>query len=479
MQGAKQVRTFRRSTPRTIVRSAWLILLIAFALFCSLITSSGYMFWRYRTYALAEQGGMLIARAPMDSITWKRRERTTFERPADTETPISEGTQVRINQLAGYGQAATIRLFDLSTLDMWAGSDLLLQTLQTSHWSNHEQIVVLQQTGGYVRYDLRDDQSYRHVSFRVIIGEASVDFAPGGSYSIVMGPPERQVLLPDGSAPFPVADVAVRTGRAVVLGAADHRVTLTAGQRVQVDPVGIPSLPVPARWELIRDGNFNRYSQEEYNNTTEPHEDQPALRRADTWHVFGERTDPRANSSGFFQLSRGCPPPNPTNDCDPREWRNAAWFIRTGNEPRSFSTGVEQVLGSNQRGIDISEYRSLVLSAWVRVLHQSVPLAGEQGTECPVMLRLWARRNSPSDPDEQRMLCVYSSTDPVAEPVRDPGLVYHRVEPYKWDHVQIELRDGEWLPDFKYLWKIRLYANGHDYDSRVTEVSLIGSHVDE
>jgi hypothetical protein len=52
---------------------------------------------------------------------------------------------------------------------------------------------------------------------------------------------------------------------------------------------------------------------------------------------------------------------------------------------------------------------------------------------------------------------------------------YIPVERYKWYRLTIELRDPEWFPDYYCLTNIEIYANGHDYDSRVADISLIGS----
>jgi hypothetical protein len=478
MQGVEHLQTVRRTDPRQIVRLAWLVVLVAFGLFCSAMTTSGYLFWSYRTNATVEQNATLIVRepTPLEWANWKRKDRTAFEQPLARDITVSEGDRVRINSQAGYGQAASMRLFDQSRLDLWAGADLVLEELQTSQWNDQVQRVVLRQKGGYVRYDLRGDQPYRQVFYQVRVGETLVDLAPGGSYSIEVLPqePERRILVATGEALALLrADIAVRSGRAEVQGSV-HTVILTAGQRVEVDPVGTPSLPVPARWELIRDGNFNRYTEEEYNNTTAS--DTSNLLRASTWEVSGQRVDPRATPNGFFQLAKSCPPPDPTLDCDPREWRNVANFIRAGGETKPFITSVSQTLGVNRQGVDISEYRSLVFSAWVRVLHQSVPLTGERGSECPVMLRFTGKKNNPADPRQQSVLCIYSSSDPTLEPVESPEITYQRVEPYTWYHVELQLRDENWLPDFKYLESIQIDANGHDYNSHVTGISLIGSH---
>jgi hypothetical protein len=461
--------------PQRTLRLAWMLLLVAFGLFCALLATVIYGAWNYHTQATLEHGGTLILRSPAGLVTFQREGRTIPERAQDGQTLV-EGHQVHIASSAGYGQAATIRLFDQSTLDMWADTTLLLRELRTSRWNSRQQRVVLEQRDGYVRYDLRNDQSYEDTSFVVIIGSALVDLQPGGSYSIEITDGERYVQLIDESDSMPGrVDVAVRTGSAEVQSQNQTR-TLLAGQRVEIDPAGVPSRVRPALWELIDDGTFSAFSVEEYNNTTisNPLETRADLVRSDTWQVYSGPAD--AEASGFFNVSAACKPPQKDNDCPPSERTNVAWFIRTGEQTKPFVTGVRQILGSNNQGIDISEYRSMLFSIWVRVLYQSVEMTGDEGAECPVMIRFLTKLNSPVDKEQERVICFYTSSDESREPERYPGITYYHVEPYEWYHLELDLRSEDWLPDVRYLRSVEIYANGHEYNSRVTGVSLVGSH---
>lgn len=455
------------------MRLAWMILLLTVGIFCLLLIGLLYMTWHYRTHATDVQSSTLIVRAPAEWVTWKRKNRTTFERVQDGQA-LNEGDQLRIASSAGYGQAATIRLADNSTLDVWAGTDLLLEQMRTRRWNDDEQTFVFLQNSGYIRYDLRDGQPYQQVNFLVRVGDTQIWLAPGGSYSIEVRPPDRQVLFSDPVTHKPVLiDVAARAGHAEVQSQ-NHTVAITAGQRTEIDAGGMPSAPMPARWELIEDGDFSRYTESEYNNTTVI--DQPMLRRSDTWQVYGVSTNTLArDDSGFFKLSYGCEPPD-TSSCDPQDKTHIAWFWRTGDQTKNFTTGVMQMLGKDDQGIDISEYRSLMFSLWVQVLSQSIALTGDEGTECPVMVRFIFKQQGPMDAEQARWICFYASDDPATEPERSPGITYYRVPSGEWYHLKLDLRADHWLPDARYLQSIAIYANGHDYNSRVATVSLVGSH---
>jgi hypothetical protein len=461
--------------PQRTLRLAWTLLLLAFGIFCALLLTASYTAWSYHAQATGERTGTLIVRSPVGLVTFQREGRTIPERAQDGQT-LAEGSQVYIAPSAGYGQAATIRLFDQSTLDMWADTTLLLRELRTSRWNSSHQTVVLEQRSGYVRYDLRNDQPYETTTFLVHIGEAYVELRPGGSYSIEIIDGERQLHLVNNSQRMPGrVDVAVRTGSAE-LHSQNHTQTILAGQRIEINPAGIPSRVQPALWELIEDGDFSAFSVEEYNNTTlsSPLETQADLIRSDTWQVYSGPAD--AETYGYFHVSPACQPPQKDTDCSLAERTNVAWFIRSGNPTKPFVTGVRQVLGSDNQGIDISEYRSLLFSVWVRVLYQSVELTGDEGAECPVMIRFLTKQNSPIDKEQERVVCFYTSTDPTGEPERYPGITYYHIQPYEWYQLQLDLRAEDWMPDVRYLRSVEIYANGHEYNSRVTSVSLIGSH---
>jgi hypothetical protein len=472
---------FQHVSKQRTMRLAWFVLIVAFILSCVLLMTFGLTAWRYLTYATVEpDDSVLINRAPeidvaQEWVLLRSKGRARFQRTEGQEA-LSAGDEVLISSTAGYGQVATMQLFDQTNLDLWAGADVSIERMQVSRWNNNEQTIALRQHGGYVRYDLLNtNQPYQDKTFTVFLGEAAVELESGGSYSIDVAPPQRRVLLSDPFAPEPVvSDVAVRSGLAYVHGTDGRVVRLIAGSRIKIDPTGSPGLPVPARWELIEDGNFNEYDEQAYNNTTVPSTSQPALLRADTWQVYGAPLNPDA--SGFFKLFPTCWPPDANINCDPKERRNIAGFVRSGSQT-SFTTGIRQELGNDQRGVDVSEYRSLTFSAWVRVLGQSLPLAGEQGTQCPLMVRFRAKRTSLVDAEHERVLCVYTARPEQSEQLATwPDVVrYIPVEHYKWYRLTIELRDPEWFPDYYCLTNIEIYANGHDYDSRVADISLIGS----
>lgn len=468
MHYAEQTPAARAADQQRTLGLAWITLLFFFLLFLGLLAWAGLAVRGVYQTATRPEGGTLVVRGPSEWVAWRPADRTLYQAAADGQ-PLAEGDSVRAATSAGYGQVASIRLFEQSQLDLWAGAEVTVETLRTSRWHSGALTMAARQRAGYVRYDIKAGQPFEQVSFDVRVGDAVVQLAPGGSYSIDMRPPARPVARADGGNSLE-ADIAVRSGSAVVLGANGMVVELRARERVMVDAAGLPGLAVPARWDLVRDGGFSQASELEYNNTTL---NDPTKAQSQYWKVYSGPELPLENL-GFFRLAETCRPPIVDNYCAQADRRTAAWFYRVGGQTSSFTVGIKQELGADGAGIDISEYRSLQFSLWARVLNQSLTDAGDRGVECPVMIRLVAKRNSPSDPEEQRDVCVYIGADPSELAVKEPGMTYYAVNEADWTQINLDLRAEDWLPDYRYLRRIQIFAQGHDYDSRVAEVTLLG-----
>lgn len=459
----------RSATQQRTMGLAWLTLLFFFALFMGLLIWAGLTVRGVYQHATRPQGGTLVVRGPSDWVAWRPVDRTLYQAAVDGQV-LAEGDAVRAVTGGGYGQVASISLFDESQLDLWAGAEVVLETVRTSRWHSGTLELVVHQQAGYIRYDMKAGQPFEQVIFNVRIGDALVQLAPGGSYSIAMQESTRSVARADDGNNLE-ADVAVRSGTARIIGANGAVVQLRARERALVDAAGAPGLAVPARWDLVRDGGFSQFSELEYNNTTSADPTDP---QSEYWKVYSGPDLP-LEYQGFFRLSQICRPPIVDNSCGQSERRTAAWFYRAGGQTSSFLVGIQQELGDAGAGVDISEFRSLEFSLWARVLHQSLPGAGDRGSECPVMIRLVAKRDNPASPEEQRVLCVYIGPEGVEPAVKEPGMKYEQITQAEWEQIRIDLRDAEWLENYRYLRRVEIFAQGHDYDSRVAEVSLVGA----
>lgn len=463
----------RRTRPET---SAWLTLVTFFAIFCALIATLCVIGWRYYTTATIPVSGALVRVHAPAGVTYQARGSVnrdtpvalcnTPPNPADRCREISEGDHVRAVPQAGYGPVASIVLPDQTRVaDMYAyptGADLTLDRYQVSRWTTRLQDLQFSQTAGYVRYDLPDKlgQPYEAITYGVAITEGvSLLLAPGGSYSVDV--PHYDGSHPPALAPSgkPImAEITVRAG-SVEASTPGGTAIVRPGQKLQIDAAGVAGEPQPATWQLIRDGDFSQYM----------------AGNRDTWelysHIFDATVSER-EKNGRFLFYNGCKPETPSF-CTADQAANIVQFHREGNQPKSFGIGIQQDLD-----LDVSEYRSLHFSMWARVIQQSVQGAGIANSECPITIAFDFKQSSPTDNEEHRLICAYrDETGQLAQLNGNLSgeFIYRAVPPSLWYHLSYDLRDGHLLPSARYLQRIRIYANGHDYISEVTDISLVAA----
>jgi hypothetical protein len=269
--------------------------------------------------------------------------------------------------------------------------------------------------------------------------------------------PGQPPALTESGAPL-LAEIAVRSGAAEVRNR-QQAITITAGTKLQVDIAGTIGEPLPARWQIIRDGDFAQYATGVYTNGLS------------AWTEYTNLFDPTAPSedqNGKVTIYRGCGPEMPAF-CTAEQTSYIGQFHREGNQPKSFGKGLSQTLD-----VDVSEYRRLRLSLRARVVHQSIARAGQQNSECPVTIQLIYKQRSPSDQEETRYFCIYVE-DTDTQLANSGEFIYQGVHQNDWSHLGYELRNIASLGTARYLQKINIYANGHDYISEVTDISLVGT----
>src|SRR5262249_15316190 len=344
------------------------------------------------------------------------------------------------------------------------GADLTLQKYMVSRWSKQRQIVEFRQSAGYARYDIpsKEQSQYSEVMYSVVISNSngvSLFLAPGGSYSINV--PHAEDGRPDlraDSGELLMIEVAVRTGT-VEVRTPGGVVTAEPGRKIQVDTAGRVSAALPAQWQLIRNGKLDNWP-------SGAKADASGTWIADTIVTDSNTTDQERN--GTFTIQQRCGPVTPDN-CTPADYASIGQFSRQGNQSKSFAVSIGQPLD-----LDVSEYPLLELPAWVRIANQSIAKAGEQGTECPMTIKLTYKQRSPSDAEQYRYFCIYVDETAADLPKDQRGseFIYTPVHQGQWYNLKYVLRNYDSLKEAYYLQSILIYANGHDYLSEITDISL-------
>ncbi len=458
--------------------SAWLILLTAFVIFCGIIVGTGLLVWRYYSTAMVPAGRAVLRSHVETGVFMQGRGQLApsgIERLPNGRDPcpdsrdicalLAEGETIKTRREAGYGPVASLVLPDESHIQLWAsptGADLLFERFQVTQWNRARQEVVLEQHAGYARYDIAEGQAFEQVSYTIQLdSKMSVDLKTGGSYSIYVPNDDtyRAINQTIDGQPL-LAEVAVRSGAATIILNGKHTV-IVPGQKIQVAVGRLIGAPIAATWELIADGGFTQYRQQDSYGTA-----------SQTWVEYWNEnaiglTDIEKN--GRFGVVRGCRPETP-DLCSAEDQVSIGQLRRDGDQTKPYTVGIQQKLD-----IDVSEYTSLKLRGYVRILQQSLPGAGAQGSECPIMVRLQYKPTSPTDQERPRDICIYSTED---GPTTIPDLQAIRYKPipaYRWYLLEIELRDDTLIREARYIQFIRIESRGHDYFAEVAAFSLIGT----
>ena len=440
--------------------------------------SSGLLAWRYYTTATVPTGRAILRSHVESGVFTQGRGQLApsgIERlPAgrdpcpdsrDICAMLSEGETIKTRREAGYGPVASLVLPDESHIQLWAsptGADLLYERSQVTQWNRARQEVVLNQHAGYARYDIASGQSYEQVNYTVQVDpKLSIDLKPGGSYSIYVPNDETYRTINQTADGQPLlVEVAVRSGSAVIL-LNGERTAIAPGQKLQIAVGWLVGKPTIATWELIADGGFTQYRQQDSYGIA-----------SRTWVEYWNENAiglTQAEKNGRFGVVRGCRPETP-DLCAAEDQVSIGQLRRGGDQTKPYTVGIQQKLD-----IDVSEYTSLKLRGYVRILQQSLPGAGAQGSECPIMVRLQYKPTSPTDQERPRDICIYSTEDGQTDIPDLQAIRYKPIPPYRWYLLEIELRDDTLIREARYIQFIRIESRGHDYFAEVAAFSLIGT----
>lgn len=254
----------------------------------------------------------------------------------------------------------------------------------------------------------------RDVQIRLVTPNAALDLKPG-VFDVTADETETRVR--------------VRSGAARV--ESEGRVAeVNAGERVNVLAGRPPEFPVSDTVNLIVNGSF-------------------VQKLAPLWEEFAEVKP--GQQPGIVELIQ-----------DDR--RSAVQFSRRTEEDIPNRVGLIQAVNR-----DVEKYDDLVLRFDLKVLYQSVPGGGEKGTEYPVMADLFY--TDVYGKDLHWYVGFYNLELPPGSPYPTPsgervplGVWYTYESPNLFELLE-ETRPAR-------INSLTIYANGHDYESLVSDVAL-------
>lgn len=396
-----------------IERTAWVILLTAFSIFCLLsITIPASIRWYIMNAAVPF----------MTEVTSVRGTVVIGNPTAELSSSLTDGNTMSIEEnfvISTDNTSQAILIFsDESSLTMYVGTTIVLRETREPRFSlspNPAKIVIEVQKG---RVRATSSLSREALNFDIITPQTSIALSEG-SFSIEVNETETQVTT--------------RLGQAALM-AEGQQLTLKQGERLLVNEDGSPSPPLPAAQNLLKDSTFSLTS---LDNSWEPFKDESNVVTPTVQIItFQDRTVLSLRSEGEDNVHT--------------------------------AVGVTQQVNK-----DVRDFQSLRLLAEVRLVRQSLPGGGYQGSEFPIMLRLDYKDTENNDrqwyhgfyyappPDNYRL---YNQVDNSNE--RIARFIWY---PYESENLLTSL--GPARPVF--VKSVTIYASGWLYEAMVANVSLL------
>lgn len=392
-------------------RSAWAVLLTAFAVFCLIIVAVPLSVRWYLIHAQDAPDVMVESLAGTVVIEPAVGQGPVPLGKGETQT-ASEGTTIRVDEMAG----AAITFYDHTWMRLFPGTTLRLNRVRTPRFKSSP-------ISNTVRIDLSGGQ--------ILVGTAlSLDSPLDFSVSTLQG---TTTLRADGSYSIEANNerTEIITHRGIALAqASGTRVMVEMGQRTQIALNQPPQPATGAARNLVINGDFDE-----------------ALDVG--WRVFNEQGSDGGAVDGRAELVVD-------------EGQSAVRLSRTGGQADHCETILEQVI-DRQLSDPISR---LVLRATAKVRYQSLSGGGYLSSEYPLMIRLTYRDVYDSEAEWVQGF-YYQNVH------NNPTMYGLQIPRDRW-HVYESENLLESLPIRPYkIIKLRVYAAGWDYESLLSDISLI------
>ena len=396
---------------RNPIRTAWFVLLSAFTILCVLAVAVPTMMRWYLQHAEVKQN------AAVESLVGT----VVVEPPVGGgPTPLGkgqrmavpEGTVIRVDETS----EAVVTFFDHSFMRLFSGTTVRVNRSRSPRFapSSEPSRLYLELTGGLVRIGTALSLG-ASLDFRVTTPHAESLLSTDGSYALDAGNDRSEITVYRGHA---------------TVTAAGQTTELGVRQRTEVAIGQPPAAPTGVSRNLVVNGEFT-----------------DALNVG--WRVFNDQGMDGGEVDGQVEMVVD-------------EGRRAAKMSRVGGQGDHCETILEQALDRQLP----DPFTSLVVRATVKVRYQSLSGGGYLSSEYPLMIRLTYRD-------------VYDSE---AEWIQ--GFYYQNVEGtpttfgLQIPHARWYLFESgnllENLPIRPYkVIRIRVYASGWDYDSLISDISLI------
>jgi hypothetical protein len=387
-------------------RRAWLCLVAAFVIWCVLAGSIGVTGWSYRRNATESPSATLNVERGTVFYGGPSAADQVRARPG---MPADEGAIVEV----GDSSLASLELFDGSTVHLMGNTRMELSLLRVGKFNADHTRLVLGLIDGAARFTIAGKLPY---------GREVVLNTPHGKVSLSKG--EYLVWVQEDG-----TRISSYTGQAKA-GVDDHAVRLRDGQRALLPPDGFPRGPFPIAENLLKNGDFARQFQ--------------------GWTMLDKYEPGRPDVGGTRRL---------VEETIAGRRIEAMQITRDTDKDTHNETGIVQEINR-----DVSAYRNIAVTAWVKVNAASLSGGGYLGSEYPVMFRI-------NYTDERG-----------GRPGWTHGFYFANPENRPTDNGEI-IAQGQWypflgrlteLPDRPiFIKSIEILSAGHDFDATIADIRLI------
>ncbi|MCS6802240.1 MAG: FecR domain-containing protein [Chloroflexota bacterium] len=389
-------------------RLAWLIIWVAFGLFCLLCIGSVLSLRWYQESATQPYDALLgtviggtITRQSAGSTSWV---------VVNEDAILREHDRIQTDRVG----RALVSLFDGSTVLILPESEIQLSRLQVSVFAPKTNYVSVRVNRGKAVIAVARPPEGR-TEFTLLIPQGRAVLLEG-SYSVVVGEPESEIKVRERGHAFVTAG-----GRTVELR---ERFATSVGR--------MPSDPRPAATDLIRNGTFTE--------------------GFTGWQREPDQTYCLENTPAPAQVQL-------TTDA---AGQPAVRFVRTGSQATACEVFLRQEINR-----DVSEFWTLRLSVEINVISQSLGGGGSLGSEYPMMIRL---RYRSAEGLENLVVQGFYVENPTRSRV-DYGVP---VRAGVWETIGYEQDLMSRVPTPRQILYLEVVAGGHDYESYIRRVSLVG-----
>lgn len=399
---------------RNLERTAWIILLTAFMLFCLLaIAIPTGIYWytinatdSFTTLATSVRGTVQIGE-PEVAL------------PASLPDGESADLAERYTVVTDDTSQAILTFFDDINLTMYSNTRIELTETQTPRfgwWSTNPSRIQINVTQGRIR--VTSSRNRHDVRFDIHTPHTTIELEQG-SYAIEVNDEATQLTN--------------RLGQATVISD-EQAITSQAGERVVVDADGSASPPLPAAQNLLAASTFSH----------------PLT---DTWQIYN------------IALIDGV---TTTVELTSFQNRPVLRLRSMGQDNIHTETGIIQMVNK-----DVRDFRSIRLSAEVRLVQQSLPGGGQLGSEFPIMLHVAYKDANGNDRDWFRGFYYAPPPDNYVF-YNQPDNSSERIARYVWypyESNNLLTMLGPTKPVF--ITSVRIYASGWIYEAMVANISLL------